>query len=675
MQVEIQTLKSHLILRCFKLFLLLFLLPLAIKAQNCELKVTGLVIDLETKDGLSFANIYILEINRNFTADSSGLFALPPLCPGEYFITFSHVGCEGESYTFDISTDTSLSIFLDHSSHLLESVVVRDIKPEAVGNSIGLEEISSLGQKNISSALESITGVTSLKTGSGIAKPIIHGMYGNRLSIVNNEVTLSGQNWGNDHSPELDPFSANSIKVVTGVNTLKYTGTSLGSIILVEPGKIKFSPLENGQASYYYDTNGRAHAMNLQALKVSKNFAWRLNGTLKKSGDKKTPDHFLSNTGNEEANISLQIEKSLFNKIESELYISSFNTRLGILRGSHISNTTDLMDALEREIPFFTKTNFSYSLEAPRQKVNHNTAKIKFLYDFESPRNLSLVLAAQNNNRQEFHTRRSGRSDIPSLSLRLNSYDINARFESQDYSRSIYWNAGILFNLTDNVNNPETGIFPLIPDFRSFNLSSYILLKKRTANMGFETGLRIENIQQNIVNITQTVPIRIEGFKLNFLNPAATVSAAYSASDKFKASYILAYSKRSPAINELFSAGLHQGVSGIEEGNSALRSEQSLKNTITIGSSKRNRYSLEATIYYQRIANYIYLEPSGEFRLTIRGAFPVFAYTQQDAELYGLDFSSELYISKRLDLLASYSQIAGFETASDRPIINLLLIV
>jgi iron complex outermembrane receptor protein len=36
-------------------------------------------------------------------------------------------------------------------------------------------------------------------------------MWGNRVSIINNGIAQSGQQWGVDHAPEIDPFTADHI--------------------------------------------------------------------------------------------------------------------------------------------------------------------------------------------------------------------------------------------------------------------------------------------------------------------------------------------------------------------------------------------------------------------------------------------------------------------------------
>ena len=99
--------------------------------------------------------------------------------------------------------------------------------------SVNRKVIEDKGNQGLSGILENETGVHLLKNGTGISKPVVHGLFGNRLIIFNNGIAQSGQQWGNDHSPEIDPFSSDKITVIKGANALEYGGGNLGNIISV----------------------------------------------------------------------------------------------------------------------------------------------------------------------------------------------------------------------------------------------------------------------------------------------------------------------------------------------------------------------------------------------------------------------------------------------------------
>jgi len=202
-----------------------------VNAQDCVLDLKGKVIDDASRAPLEFVNVFIQELSAGVVTDEEGAFYLSDICPGEYHINISHIGCEAQLLCVHISQDTLLNINLDHSLHALETIVIEgqgnDLSNQA-SESVNRQVIEDNTNKNLSNLLENETGVHLIKNGSSISKPVVHGLYGNRLTVLNNGVVQSGQQWGNDHGPEIDPFSADNIVVLKGASTIEYGGVSLG---------------------------------------------------------------------------------------------------------------------------------------------------------------------------------------------------------------------------------------------------------------------------------------------------------------------------------------------------------------------------------------------------------------------------------------------------------------
>jgi iron complex outermembrane receptor protein len=658
-------LKIHLI--CILLFM-----PVFGFSQNCSLTISGNIKDSDTGLPLEFGNIYIKTHSIGTSTDSRGSFQLANICKGNYHITISHIGCESKQVFVQLTSDTVLNLTMEHSINALKGIDITaksTLKTTQNTKIISQQNIADNANENLSTMLESINGVSTIKNGSGISKPVVHGLYGNRLTILNNGISQSGQQWGNDHSPEIDPLVANKIKVIKGTAALEYMGSNLGSVILVEPKIIEREPHLHGSANYFFETNGLGNGLNLQLQQYNPKIAWKINGTLKKSGDKKTATYYLNNTGNQEANFALQLEKSFSEKFSTELYFSTFNTELGVLRGSHIGNLTDLEDALEREIPFFTEDNFSYKIDAPKQRVQHHLLKIHSNYFIDNSQWLDFTFAGQLNNRKEFDVRRSGRNEIPALSLQQYSYFLEGKHQ-KIFKNKLKLKSGVQFNITDNINNPETGIVPLIPDYLSYETGFYLLTSKKINKSFFEIGVRYDDVKQNVVAISRTIPREIIRYNNKFQNISASGGWIYSINNDFSFSYNIGYATRNPAINELYSSGLHQGVSGIEEGSTALQTEKSLKTTLGFNAKIKKKFSFESLVYYQDINDFIYINPQDEIRLTIRGAFPVFKYEQTNAEIYGIDISGKYQLNKSLQTKLDYSFIRANDLSNNLPLIN-----
>jgi iron complex outermembrane receptor protein len=654
-----------------RILFLLIVLPVIGFAQKCTLK--GMVEDSITGMSLAAVTVQIEEINDGTITDNSGFFNLNYSCKDSIFVVFSSIGYESKRLFLATPKNELLQIKMNFQASMLDNVVVISKKKTTAtqtSQTINTLEITENANENLSNLLAKMSGVATLKNGSGIAKPIVQGLYGNRLSILNNGIAQSGQQWGNDHSPEIDPLVANKITVVKGVGALAYPGVHLGSVILVEPPKISRNKVLNGQALYFFESNGLGNGVNVQLQQYRSGFGWKINGTAKKSGDKSTPTYFLNNTGNEELNLAIQLEKSFSEKFFTDVYFSTFNTTLGILRGSHIGNLTDLETAFTREIPFFTEAKFSYQIDAPKQKVQHHLLKIQSKYFINNQKWFDFTIASQLNNRKEFDVRRSGRTEIPALSLRQFAHFAEAKFQ-QEFDNNLVLKTGFQFNITDNTNNPETGILPLIPDYLMYENGAYLLLSYPTEKWNFELGNRYDNVIQTVAAISQTLPREILRFDNIFHNYSTTGGLNFRPKENFSVAYNVGFVTRNPAINELYSNGLHQGVSGIEQGNPNLKSENSFKTTLSMSGVIRKKMTLEALFYWQNIKNYILLMPQNEIQLTIRGAFPLFRYEQTDAQILGADFMFNYKITSFLNLKMTYNLLKGNDLTHDLPLINM----
>ena len=656
------------------LFLSILFFPKFLFSQDCNITLTGMILDKGTNIPLEYSTIFLENIGEGTITDEQGFFEIKNICPADYHLKVSHIGCHTEEQFIKIEKDTLLKIYLSHHSELLDEVVIHgsheDNSTES-SQSISRAGIASEGNKNLSDILENISGVSVLKNGSGISKPVVHGLFGNRVAILNNGITQTGQQWGNDHAPEIDPFVADHLSVVKGASALAYGGNSLGSVVLVEAGNIQEDPHLHGEVNYVLQTNGWGHTLNSSIEKNGKLAAWRLTGTLKRQGDNRTPNYFLTNTGKQENNIALQIEKQFHPKWKTDFYYSLFNTKIGILQGSHIGNLTDLKEAIGKEEPFFTQDKFSYNITFPRQEVTHHLVKAEAKYFLADEKVIKFKYGGQLNDREEFDIRRGISSDRPSLSLSLFSHNAEAAYNGL-VGEKIFLKAGVQFEMVDNGNNPGTGVSPLIPNYRSYQTSTYWIVQNDQAKKWlFEFGGRFSLKQLRVKRFTQTLPRTLEVLDHLFQNYALSTGVRWKKNDFFKANFNIGYLLRAPEVNELYSFGLHQGVSGIEEGNRNMDVEKSLKTLLSLDFRIQNKFFVQALGYFQNVQDFIFLEPQEEFRLTIRGAFPVFLYRQTNANIAGLDLLLKYEPKQNLNFIAKYALVRGYDLTNDIGLINI----
>jgi iron complex outermembrane receptor protein len=174
-----------------------------------------------------------------------------------------------------------------------------------------------------------------------------------------------------------------------------------------------------------------------------------------------------------------------------------------------------------------------------------------------------------------------------------------------------------------------------------------------------ELGGRYDFNRLDVWALSSSVPVMIEKKLHHFHGWSFSGGIKYEPTQRFAAALNIGGTTRSPAINELYSAGLHQGVSGIEEGDQNLQAETSYKVLFSGDWIISDVLLFQGIGYYQNVQDYISLQPQPEPRLTIRGAFPVFKYSQADAAIYGSDFLITWEPTVNVNFIAKYALING----------------
>ncbi len=638
-------------------------------AQNCTLSLGLNLKDPHDEVPLEFANIYVDEAKIGGLTDSMGSLNFVKLCPGSYHIRIRHALCSEKFIFVTITKDTILNIDLEHHQQYLQTVTIEDQKSTQTSssrNTLSSDQILKGSGKNLSSLLESISGVYSIKNGSTISKPVIQGLSGNRIVFYNNGAIQAGQQWGADHAPEIDALSNEQITVIKGVDLIPYGGNGLGGIVLLEPGNIPKDPHLHGLFQLGFESNGRQFSQFSKFERSNHHWSWRYTIGAKVGADRKSPSYFLSNTGNRELSSSAYFIHSHSIKRVDKLYLSYFYSELGILRGSQIGNLTDLQNAFVRDTPYFTNNSGSYSIQSPKQKVQHILAKYSIQKDIGN-HFTEFNSSVQLNNRKEYDVRRAGRSDIPALELLLQSYQFGVK-DKWSYGKSLL-HSGFQTKVNYNYNVPGTGIFPLIPNYLSLNPALYSQNKTNFKKFTWDIGTRYDFIYYSVDYALKSKPNDLLNKKLVFNNFSFSSGINYPISGNQDLKLNAGWTQRAPEVNELFSNGLHQSVSGIEEGNIDLKPEKSLKTSATYNLRSSDHLSIELNTYYQRIEDYIFLNSTNEFRLTIRGAFPLFIYDQTNAQLFGIDFMSRAEWNHKLHFIARYSFIKSKDLISGKPLV------
>jgi iron complex outermembrane receptor protein len=634
---------------------ILLVCSLMAASQDCQFILKGHIEDLDSKEKLAGASVLLVELNKEIITDAQGDFIFNALCEGNYTVRVTHVGCATTEQRVLLNRSRHLDIDLPHEKNMLGEITLnsqRGLKSTGLKKELSSRDMEESKGQSLAEALSKMNGVTMLQTGSTVSKPVIHGLHSNRILTINNGVRQEGQQWGSEHAPEIDPFIANKLIVIKGVDELKYGSDAIGGVILVEPKALMTTAGYTAEVNSAYFTNNRQYVLSgsyEQQLKQLPAFTFRVQGTFKKGANARTPGYRLNNTGSDEKNFSLTGGWK-GHHFSSELFYSFFDTKLGIFEGAHIGNLTDLQAAIGSSRPAAVFTGEStYRIDRPYQAVNHHLLKSRSSLQLGNNR-FNLLLAAQMNDRKEFDIVRNSSNQQPQLDLRIITLSEELGWE-QIKVKALSHMAGIS---SMQQENQYAGRY-FIPAYRSNNFGGYYISKWNSSHWELQAGLRFDHktIYTNRINANGQ---EFDNYDFRYNTLGASLNGGYKTGG-WKTNANIALANRAPQVNELLSNGIHHGAATYEVGNIHLNPERSINLSLNNAwSNKDNTIGFEVNFFRNSINDFIYQQPKpDEPVLTIAGAFPQLVYQQNDALLQGVDFSSRILFIKPFSWELKYS--------------------
>lgn len=628
-----------------------------IQAQTgtCAYSISGKTLNKETNEIIPFVTIKVRGTDKFTFSDENGFFEIEGLCSENNTLIVSCLGyCNTETEHDQHEHGSNCRIFIAQKVSDLEEVIIKTEKKEKAGTETIAQErltksdLRSNPTRSLADAVSEIEGVSLLATGSNIQLPIIHGLYGNRVLVINNGFKHGFQNWGTDHAPEIDINTAEKITVLKGAAGVRFGPEALGGAILIEGNPLQLYKPFTADIGTGYQTNGRGYFVNSKISKGFKNWSFYTTANYNRIGDRNTPDYQLTNTGKEEKSFSTGLRYNL-KKWDFKTEYSYLKQDLGLLRASFLNSTDALINAFEADRPAENLIQpFSYRISEPNQLVTHQLVKGEITWNYRNNAKLALKVARQFNQRKEFDVRRD--AQLPVLDLELATEDYQLEWKHPNWY-GLKGLIGLQVFKQENSNNSGTGVTPFIPNYKTSRYSAFIVENIIKGANTFEVGLRFDSETNNLSGRDNRQNIFRDQF--TFTNFTASLGYIRKLSKKTTLRTNLGAAWRIPNIAELYSFG-GQGFR-IEFGTQRIDPNNITQNDIRLVSDgnavpeKSYKWSNEwkhqynsntylLTSYANYIQNYVFSRPLG---ITERfsGTAPVFFVDQANALLLGADFS------------------------------------
>ena len=537
-------------------------------------------------------------------------------------------------WAFDMSAQTD-----SVKTIVLNSVYITEKKPTFNTTSrevvaLTNTEMKEKGAQTLSQAIATLPGVSQITTGA-ISKPVIRGLYGDRIQINVAGLKLEDQQWEDEHGLGLSDVGVERVELIKGPASLLFGSGAMGGVINIVEEELP----DSGTTK-----------QNLNFKLFSNTYGAGIDYGFKKTGE----NTFLLRTGIES---HADYSDGAGNRVPNTRF-ALYNLNLGyIVQREHFKSENRILASFNEFGFIADSADLHEDVNEPRLSREFEEAHHTVLFLLFSSNNsihlnetteLNVTMGIQNNLRQE-----QERSDEVDLSLLLNTFSLNTSIRKQ-LNHNWTMTNGIAGMFQTNKNYASRIIVP-DASITEGSVFSYINRRQQSGrlNGNFEAGLRYDHRQ---VNTNQTgseisPAIELTPFNRGFNN----LNGSLGESLNFKnllLKFNLSSGFRSGNLAELSANGLHEGTPNWYVGNPDMKVEQCLNADIS-GSWQYQWLSLRGSVFRNKFYNFIYLRPTGD---ELYG-FNLFRFEQTNATLQGFEAGASIENKKYFSFSFDYSYL------------------
>lgn len=509
--------------------------------------------------------------------------------------------------------------------------------------------------ENIMSSLNSTPGVSTLTTGAGSAKPVIRGLTGQRVLVMTDGVRQEEQQFGDDHTVNLDALDVDRIEVVKGPAGVLYGSDALGGVVNIIRSKApmtKENPKKlSGQFTYNSFSNNKQDAGALSLFGNTNGIGYKVSSNTRKAGKITTPKGKLPNTGFSEENKSVSLSAD---GIWGNVYLDTFkreqvqdvyNNPNEILQGGQ-----SFRKMTHEKTHLHSLFIFSYfNLETDTGYQRNNTREIPDKNIFV-PIQYTLLDSSVDDFTKGYEIYQvTGEKQKQGLNLLLDTSTLDVKL----HHRPANGFQGTIGFSGMQQRSATIGTEALIPGYALTNYGGFLYEQYSLGNLTFSAGLRADkrgvDVKSNseLGNLEQTK---------NFSASTGSIGTVWRLFKPFAIAVSAGKGFRAPTVFELFANGVHEGTGRYENGNLNLKPEISINRELSFRFATSKIHS-ELTFFENNFQNYIYSTNKGQIDPT--SGLPIYQYRQDKATISGGEFSIQAELTKWLILEGGIDILKG----------------
>ena len=610
-------------------------------ASDPTQSLEGEVTEERSHARLSGVRVQIKGLERSVRTDANGQFKFDAVAEGQQTLQFLKVGYQQFEQVVNVNASTPhLKVELAALSFQLQTIRVygsnRSLSQFEATTDLALDEAElqrRLGM-TLANTLANEIGVSQRTMGRAVARPVIRGLGGDRLLILENgERTGDKSASSADHAVSIDPTTAEGIEITRGPASLIYGSSTLGGVINVKsnhipqilPRRLDMHLTFQGESvnSGLTGTTGFTFPMG--------DFAGNVEWNRRRASDIQTPVGVLENT--DLSNVNFSGGASL---IKPWGFIgasgSSYRSDYGI-PGSPEGHLSGVNIALDKQ-RYEGQMEYRFNTRM-LEKVRLQTAYTRYQHqELESNGTLGVEFGVL-------------------------TYNVSAMAH-------VFNNA--IMGIWGEYRDHATGGFYWTPHTREFALAGFYLNQRNFGKLTLQGALRYD--------VRRAEPFRPGAVvragsvqRRDFNGASGATSGIYHWTDRLSTGATLMKTFRAPGIEELFSDGPHLAVYSYEVGNAELGPENGYGTELFVKYAD-DRFRLNLALFRNQIQNYLIPTNSGEkeWGSGAAGWLWIYQYMGHDVVMDGAEIQIGGEVTSQVHFQLNMSYIHGTIQTSGRPL-------
>ena len=429
---------------------------------------------------------------------------------------------------------------------------------------------STLGE-----TLSTELGVSASAFGAGASRPIIRGMEGTRVKMLENGMAVADvSGLSNDHAVSADGATARQIEILRGPAALLYGSGAIGGLVNVVNERIP-TALEDhigGQAEVRYSTVDRGRNGSASIDGAVGNIGFHVDGNARRADDYQIPGpRVLGDAGSE----SGRLRRSFSEQDSAGAGISTVGDWGHV--GMSVSRLHNLYGIPTFEAPRVDMRQTRYDIDSAFKAPLSGLERVKFKLGYTDYQHEEL-------------------NDADEAEIRYTNRAFESRLEASHVPVAGWRGSfGLQTEHANFAGKAAEGGPDTVPATHSDTVAAFLVEERSFGQLRVNAGARAERVKRT----------PDAGPKRSFSLGSYSVGAMYPLSPAYSLGATVSVAQRAPTTEELYSSGPHEATETFDIGNPNFKKETSRNIELSLQKNE-GMLGWKTNLFLNKVKDYVY---------------------------------------------------------------------